>query len=84
MKPVAPVSAMRGLYDEAGLVAAAPSLRHDYGPRGAWPPREANLTTGASFGRIFERKPQDLAVTLVSQGIDRAIWSLLDVADAGA
>src|SRR6476646_8495694 len=45
---------------------------------------QANLTTGASFGRIFEREPQDFAVALVGQDVDRPIRALHHVADAGA
>src|SRR6478672_13500659 len=86
MKPVAPVSAISGLYDEAGLVDAVPSCPSGMAlrPREAYGPAQANLTTGASFGRIFEREPQDFAVALVGQGVDRPIRALHHVADAGA
>src|SRR5262245_60290556 len=86
MKPVAPVSAMRGLCDEAGLVDAVPSSPSGMALRLAKPmgSAEANLTTGASFGRIFEREPQDFAVALVGQGVDRPIGPLHHVTDAGA
>src|SRR6476660_1213079 len=86
MKPVAPVSAMRGLCDEAGLVDAVPSSRQAWRGDPAKPTgsAEANLTTGGSFGRIFEREPQDFAVALVGQGVNRPIGALHHVADAGA
>src|SRR4051794_21961474 len=74
MKPVAPVSAMRGLLAESSSVAPSsqiPALQPGLPSR-----------TGASLGRIFEREPQDLPVGLVGQGIDRAIRSLGHVADA--
>src|SRR6185437_8467387 len=43
---------------------------------------QSNLTTGASVGRLFEREPQDFAVALVGQGVNRPTGALRHVPDA--